>query len=837
MVKILFVLFFSVLAFALTDVDRQELVNKNILMPFNPGFESGKSNWTASGGTFNSVTAGSNLMIGLGSATWDSSAASQTLRSKLVTIPKGLYGANGLIQCKVQVPSGTATHKFRVTDGTNAVGEQNLISTTLPFNQSLNFPIPTSGSLQIEFLSVAADEPLIAIDDCYIGSATNLTNVSQAEFYGSQKLVGASLCEWNVSNSSTYLGTSADTDCNTPVLEGFATTTAGKRPAISFNSLPSGRYKITASFVQDITATGVICGARISDGTNTTPQMRMGQNSSVAINVRVLEGEFVYNTAQGAKVFEVQMNNASGTAGTCQITANTTNSDVFIQVYRFPLASQIAYNANLVPWYIDASIGGSSFTLATVDTATPTTPNAATITLSNAAGALETKVTCSSTNPPTGTTCAAGNEETGINFNLPIAGAVEVCAQFTEEVDTNASGQLYSQWQWSETANNSQTPIQVCGKATGAGQDGGASGARDDQIFPISVCSICNFGSAGEKTLRLQYTQEVAGTVNSHSIINGNPGGTGPLNVKIIAKPITQGPMPVLLAHSDLKPLSWSGFHAQSDCSWARTNTALGDPTADASCTFTELTNQNFGTVTSALSAGNKLPGITFTPPRVGRYKVCAVTQQSTSDANPGVYASLTDGTTPIAQVAWDGQLAGGYRFPYTLCGIFNAIDTSQKTIKIQTAVSSGTTTITSGSVNAYVISWSIFALDQSFPMPYYGGTITNSGGNQVRVEAATLTCSGSSAINNQMNGASWVSSIGNISGGECAVTLASGVFTATPFCFVERNASSVTTGQVFSVGHNSATSLAIDCEYDDGANNWTPCVSFGIKLMCIGTK
>src|SRR5690242_18049091 len=92
-------------AFAVTPVDNAIIGAGNILL--NPGFESGSSQWTASGGSFAIATSGSNLLNGKASATWDSNGAAQTLTSGYVTIPNGLKGTNGEFACKIMTPSGT----------------------------------------------------------------------------------------------------------------------------------------------------------------------------------------------------------------------------------------------------------------------------------------------------------------------------------------------------------------------------------------------------------------------------------------------------------------------------------------------------------------------------------------------------------------------------------------------------------------------------------------------------------------------------------------------------------------------------------------------------------
>ena len=175
MIKFLLALAFSLTASAsLNDVDKAYLVHKNIMD--NGGFENGAARWAESAGAEAIVTSGSNLLTGKASATWDAAATSDTYSYNAITIPNGLYGRNGIGYCSVLTPSGTSTHKLQVYDGSSVLAEADVTSNTVPSKVSANFIFPSSGTVTIR-LEAQANEPLIAIDDCYLGAADNL-------FYG-----------------------------------------------------------------------------------------------------------------------------------------------------------------------------------------------------------------------------------------------------------------------------------------------------------------------------------------------------------------------------------------------------------------------------------------------------------------------------------------------------------------------------------------------------------------------------------------------------------------------------------------------------------------------------
>ncbi len=170
----------------------------------------------------------------------------------------------------------------------------------------------------------------------------------------------------------------------------------------------------------------------------------------------------------------------------------------------------------------------------------------------------------------------------------------------------------------------------------------------------------------------------------------------------------------------DTTPASWSGYH-DNTCSWARTNAAYGDPTADASCALVERTNRNFGTVTSYLSGSDKLPGIVFTPPRIGRYGIEAcfsgfgptsstvVVNYELSDTSSNVIAENYAQTVNTSATSW----------PICLKGIYDVSSIASKTIRLRTKSDSGANTISAPSTNTSTIEWRIFELDAAMPTPY----------------------------------------------------------------------------------------------------------------------
>lgn len=257
----------------LSGIQKSELPYLNILQ--NPGFELGKKYWSASGGTFNHVTSnvsGYLLAFG-GSVTWDSSAASQNLYSELVPIPEGLKGKPGLVKCLIKTPSGTATHNIVANDGTTDIVTAAIQSTSSASESWAIFTFPSSGSMRLGLRSVASNEPLIAVDSCWLGETYNLTadGGTITISTGSQYWTGYhdTDCAW--SNTGTTLDDpTADTSCTLVSTAGVGselsvTTTGNVLPGLSILSGRSGRYRLCASFSMVATGAGMTPTYQIVD--------------------------------------------------------------------------------------------------------------------------------------------------------------------------------------------------------------------------------------------------------------------------------------------------------------------------------------------------------------------------------------------------------------------------------------------------------------------------------------------------------------------------------------------------------------------------------------------
>lgn len=499
----LFCTLFSLSAFGqFTEAQRQELDGlNNLLGKYNPGFENGLAKWTKTGSSTLAVDA-SNYYAGKMGAIWDASATSEYLKSVAVTVPDGLKGRSCMAGIQYKWPSGTATHiNLQAYDGTNILAQADLTVTTYWLNAYVAFPCPTSGTVQLRLASTA-DAAVLTLDQAWLGSQTNLKDISQAELYGSLTHAGTASCTWTNVTAASWQNFPVNANCPVPTLVGNALAPDTKVPGIKFSSLPPGKYVVSASGI--LSSTSAQCQYQISDGTTGSGMTATLSGTTQDISAPI--GVFTYTNAQSNITFQLQSYFASGT-------------------------NCIVYNA-------------------------------------------------------------------GVGF----------------------------------------------------------------QKFEFSV-------------VRYPLSSQQAVTLE------------------------TQG-------------IAWQGNHA-SDCAFIRTNAAYGAFTADATCTFTEITNSNFGTVTSQLSGSDKLPGIVFIPKYTGIYSICAYPNVSSAVASATVSLRLTDGTAVFDENGILEHAADNYvRMP--LCALVNISSIASKTLYIEGKASTSNVEMRSGSGN--LITWVIYPLTQNFP-------------------------------------------------------------------------------------------------------------------------
>lgn len=513
----------------------------------NSSWEEGTTNWTSSAGTYTRVTAsGSIVPPGVGAASWDPSAGAQKLTSDstTVTAADGLSGANGAASCTFKASASNASFTISAWSANGAVSPvQSIVVNTAGFTRtSTNFVIPTSGTIALSIASVGAgDQGALLVDDCFLGKAENfnLSQVSQATFWGGVTQPGKTGCSWAIAQTAYTADYSADTDCDTFTALGNATAPSTKVPGIELNNLPPGEYLIHVLAGEAETSSSQV-GFAIYDGSTNICQQVVTINSSREVPLTMACRLVTTSTSNHS----LRIRGAAGAGNAILSNQRTAPPSAFqILVYRYPTNSETAYRADVQPGYW-SGYHDSTCTLSRTNTAY---------------GAFTADASCGFTevkNRNFGTVASTGSKTGGLTFTpastgryLVIAAAKVACATNSSDcafqlVDgsgtalgpeniarQNATGRTY----WESTlvgiydaTSLATATVEIYGKAaSGAVEiDGNAySHAIDWTIIaldrsmpaPVLVGSVTSNSTGSERIERATYTSVSSTSITSQS--------------------------------------------------------------------------------------------------------------------------------------------------------------------------------------------------------------------------------------------------------------------------------------------------------------------------------
>lgn len=543
-------LFFGFTAFAqLRTNDSQQFLNASPTRNYirNSGAEKNVANVTL-GGSMAVTRTTTTPIEGSAEFTVDGAATNDTADFTAETFQLGLSGQNCVASFTYEGDASLYTARARIgTSNVASLALSNVASGTQRVN--INFPCGDgSSAMVLRIENTGAAGAAFRMDSLYVGLATNLTQVAQAQWIGSLLWPVTANCLWSGTTTGAFTSFSADTDCGTATVAGSASQPATKIPGVTFASLPPGEYLVifTANMAK-IGADGNLRSFRIFDGT-TGSNEQAGINGSVALmQAHQIAARFSYTTAQSNITFQLQYytNNASGVSIENGLTGYQTN----FNVYRYPTSTELAVRSDLAAWKVDATIAGSSNPqLGTVDVTSFTELAAASLGLTNNPGTqnIPAQILCSATNPPTGTTCSAGNESVGVAFTPTGSFPQDVlaCVSFASSITTGAGGEWGVGFQVIETPTNAQTISQE-GKSRVFAANQIASSTI---TTPFRVCGLFTFSSAGQRALRLMYEQDVTGTVSNGGIFSDQATTAGQRDIHWEVYPLNQAqPAPILV--------------------------------------------------------------------------------------------------------------------------------------------------------------------------------------------------------------------------------------------------------------------------------------------------
>lgn len=296
------------------------------------------SNATVTRSTTTPLVATSEFLVttstATGSATWSTR-----------TFDSGMKGQNCEARFSYRgfsVGSTTA----QILQGANVVAQLTLTASTDPRIASINFPCgdlssATTFRLQQATASLTGTNEIGGI---YVGLATNMANVAQAEMVGTVTFSNGSAGKQGITSTWTEF----DAGTWTPTVIGQGT--GSNRLQIAFSYLPAGRYYVNAIInpvVYGGTTTNHGCRFGIQETTSGTV-VAIKDNAATPANVyktlfAPINGNFDFTTG-AARTFRIVVNGdgyAQSASGNCFSEQTGDNAKVQLAVYRFPSSSEL----------------------------------------------------------------------------------------------------------------------------------------------------------------------------------------------------------------------------------------------------------------------------------------------------------------------------------------------------------------------------------------------------------------------------------------------------------------------------------------------------------------
>lgn len=576
----------------------------NLLQDANFDFESGVGGWTASGGSFTIESA--SPLNGEGSGKFNASATAQTLSSANFIVLAGFEGR----KCQVHIPyykyeSGSdGDYVLKVLDGedTEIVDGINFNVTgataTSSIFQTFDCPLLNGGDDSDEIRVViesTADAGDLIVDDIFLGQGRNVFDFNSPAFVGGITTpANQTNCSPTITGIGSWIAFGTDADCATWTPATSKTTVTGTQgvPHFTINDMKQGQHfaTIQINYLGSTTTDGLydcLMSLEYNDGTGAKRAGVSGITSYQTAGSQIpgAMASFVANfstATRGDVDFRLLGNQSGGTGNRCQLRLDSVTpnppSVIIYTVAESPVEGQ---TYDTVGWRVDASISGANPDLGTSSVATYTGITNGSLTLENSTGrgVISAQIPCSSTNPPTGTTCAAGDESLGVSFVAPKAQDVKVCAAYSVADNCNTGTGICSTgytFKIAQTGNSDQIISASGGENVAAGGTLQQNSGNGVQIRSnMKVCGRFSLASSGQKTFRLMRVQDAATNISS-SFIFGDA-GLGLRDVRFTVEPINESmPTPVFddltsalasTLKSSTSNISYKGVAVNTTCS------------------------------------------------------------------------------------------------------------------------------------------------------------------------------------------------------------------------------------------------------------------------------
>ncbi len=508
----------------------------NMLAEDNADFESALAGtWTASGGALSAET--SNPLLGAQAANFDASATSQTLSSLSKSLTgdelRGLRGKECEASFWSYYPNGSGgDYKIQVYDGTNVLVEADIPLSQVDVRDTprVIFTCPTTGNLILRVISTADGQALI-VDNAFMGEAT-ISRGSSAQHYGTLVYPTTASCLFDITQTTFAADYPAVASCPVATVTGKVTAPSTKIPAGVVNGPGTFTFTFDTSHVGSGAVVNAAC--RLLDESDTVLAAAESRGFSIissASRAVSTKGTISY---QDSTAHEIRMQCLSA-SGNHFVDQSGGNRQFSITVERFPLSSESSLFFDQADWHIDANIGGANASLGTSAQTAYIEITDAGLDLVTNSGSAPVQIACASGTGSTGATCSS-DESIGAAFVIPVAGKYEACFQFGHDSRVNGAGRAQVIFQLVETTNTSSAIIQDGkGRIQSQGKD------ADDQITnPLYLCGTFVFNSVGQKTIRLEYEQNVLATISNNTVLGDRSATLGDRDIHIAVRLLTQ---------------------------------------------------------------------------------------------------------------------------------------------------------------------------------------------------------------------------------------------------------------------------------------------------------
>ena len=227
-----------------------------------------------------------------------------------------------------------ATSKVHIKQGANTVASLNLTPATDPRIASINFPcgdLSTATTFQVTDTAILAGTN--EIGGIYVGLATNMANVAQAEFVGSIKF--AEDCGF-VRTANTF-ATPTDASC-TATATGNVAVVSGVKPGITINDTRPGTYRIVFNTSQFMVGAN-FCNIQATDGTTVKTLTWQYQTATTSFLTPASHEVFYQYSTSGTRTIEYQLR-SDNNVNVCEFNSGGI-ANQNISVYRFPSSSEL----------------------------------------------------------------------------------------------------------------------------------------------------------------------------------------------------------------------------------------------------------------------------------------------------------------------------------------------------------------------------------------------------------------------------------------------------------------------------------------------------------------